>query len=99
VKGTADGSTLGKQFGVYTSVNDDSDSYYCFDVQFDRPVCLKENKEYKLVSLIKGPMSWYGGEGQATVESEGVQFTLRTSDGSNNATSISGGQFPALLMG
>jgi len=100
VKGTgADGSTLGKQSGVYTSIYDESDSYYGFDVQFDRPVCLKENKEYKLVSLIKGPVSWYGGEGQETVKSEGVQLTFRTSNGDANGTDNTRGQFPALLIG
>jgi len=99
VKDTADGSTLGKQSGVYTCINDESDSYYGFDVRFDRPVCLKENKEYKLVSLIKGPKSWFGEEGQETVEHEGVQFTFRTSNGSTNGTNNARGQFPALLIG
>ena len=93
------GSTLVKQSGVYTSVNDESDLYYGFDVQFDRSVCLKKNKEYKLVSHIKGPASWYGGDGQETVESEGVKFTFRTSNGSTNGTSATGGQFPALFIG
>ena len=103
VQGTTDGSILAKQSEVYTSVNEESELYYGFDVQFDRPACLKENKEYKLVSLIKGPISWYGGDGQETVESDGVQFTFRSSnDDANddaNGTSVTGGQFPALLLG
>ena len=99
VQGTTEGSTLGKQSGVYASVLDESDLYYGFHVQFDRPVCLKEGKEYKLVSLIKGPLSWYGGGGQETVESEGVQFTFCTSKGNRNGTSVTGGQFPALIIG
>ena len=99
VQDTTDGVTLVKQSGVYNSVNDESDLYYGFDVQFDRSVCLKENNEYKLVSLIKGPESWYGGDGQKTVESEGVQFTFCTSTGGTNGTSDTGGQFPALLVG
>jgi len=99
VKDTMDGSTLGKQSGVYTSVKDEIDSYYGFDVQFDHPVCLVENKEYELVSLIRGPSSWYGGEGQETVDCQEVQFNFRSSDGDNNGTSVTAGQFPALLIG
>ena len=99
VQGTTDGSTFVKQSGVYTSVNDETELYYGFDVQFDRPVCLKENKEYKLVSLIEGPVSWYGGDGLETVKYKGVQFTFSTSNGSTNGTSVTGGQFPALIIG
>ena len=71
---------------------------YGFDVRFDCPVCLVENKEYELVSLIKGPVSWYGEKGQETVESDGVQVTFRTSYGGNNGTSCLLGQFPAFLI-
>ena len=92
------GTTV-KQSGVYTSVNDESNSYYYFDVQFDRPVCLEENKEYELVSLIKGPRSWYGEGGKQTVESQGVKFTFRKSDGINNGTFVTRGQFPILFIG
>ena len=98
VKDTTDGSSLVNQSGVYTCVKDETNSYYGFDVRFDRPVCLEKNKEYKLVSLIKGPMSWYGKDGQKTVEYEGVQFTFLTTDGGNNGTSVTGGQFPAFLI-
>ena len=99
VKSSTDGSALASQSGVYTSVKDESDSYYVFDVLFDRPVCLVENKEYELVSLIKGPVSWYGEEGQNTVEYEGVQFFFRTSDDSGNWTSVTDGQFPTFFIG
>ena len=99
VQGATDVSTLVKQSGVYTSVHDESELYYGFDVQFDRSVCLKENKEYKLVSLIKGPRSWFGEDGQESVECEGVQFTFCTSKTGANGTSVTRGQFPALIMG
>ena len=35
-----------------------------FDVMFDYAVCLEPGKAYDIVSLIKGPSSWYvfGGE-------------------------------------
>ena len=29
---------------------------YCFN---NRPVCLEKSKMYKLVSFVKGPVSWY----------------------------------------
>ena len=99
VKDKTDGSSLAKQSGVYTSVKDETDSYYGFEVQFDRPVCLEKRKKYKLVSLIKGPSSWYGEEGETSVESMGVLFSFSTSGGSNNGTTDIRGQFPALLIG
>ena len=93
------GSILVKQSGSYLSEKADTDSYYTFDVQFDRPVSLVENKEYELVSLIKGPQSSYGEDGQETVNSQGVQFTFRSSDSTeSNGTSAKSGQFPAFLI-
>jgi len=99
VKDSTDGAILVKQSGSFLSAKADTDCYYSFDVQFDRPVCLVENKEYQLVSLIKGPVSWYGDQGQETVESEGVQVTFRNSDATDNGTSVATGQFPTLFIG
>ena len=101
IKNSQDGSSVVKQSGSYASEmeNSESNQYYSFDVQFDRPVCLQENKNYKLVSLIKGAISWYGNEGRAFVECEGgVRFTFTSSDASSNKTSVSGGQFPAFMF-
>jgi len=99
VKDAADGSSLVKQSGVFTSKKNETDSYYGFDVKFDRPACLLENKMYMLVSLINGPSSWYGEEGITHVESQGVRFTFRSSNGINNSTRDERGQFPALWIG
>ena len=98
VKDTADDSSLIKQSGSFASIKDETDAYYCFDVRFDSPVSLMENKDYQLVSLIKGPASWYGKYGQSSVEIQGVRFTFRTSDGKANGTSESIGQFPVLFF-
>jgi len=89
VKDSADDSSIVKQSGSYASekTKPEDNQYYGFDVQFDRPVCVKENKKYKLVSLIKGPNSWYGNQGRASVECEGVLFTFTSSDVSANGTS------------
>ena len=100
IKNSADDSIV-RQSGSYVSEKDKSENnqYYGFDVQFDRPVCLQENNNYKLVSHIKGPVSWYGSEGRASVECEGgVRFTFTRSDASSNSTSVSDGQFPAFLF-
>ena len=92
-----DGSSLVKQSGSYTSEEDKTRPYYCFSVQFDLPVRLAENKEYELASLIKGPWSLKGTEGQRSVESQGVLFTFRALPHSNNGTTETKGQFPVLF--
>ena len=79
VKDTRDGSSLGKQSGSYTSEIDKTLFYYGFSVRFDQPVRLMENKTYRLESLIKGPLSWYGTEGKTSVECQGVVFTFHAS--------------------
>jgi len=97
VKDTTHGSCFIKQSGSYTSKKDKTRPCYGFSVRFDRPVRLLENKEYELTSLIKGPPSWKGTEGQSSVESQGVLFTFRTSPRYNNGTGETKGQFPVLL--
>ena len=86
VKETKDGPSLVKQSGSYTSEKDETCSYYGFSVLFDHPVSLKENKKYKLESLINSPSSWQG-TGQTSVESQGVVFTFCEKTG----------QFPVLF--
>jgi len=97
VKDTTDGCSLVKQSGSYASEKDKIWPYYGFSVLFDRPVCLLQNKEYGIVSLIKGPKSWYGVEGQTSVESEGVVFTFRSSLDDTRRTTETRGQFPVLF--
>ena len=97
VKDTRNGSSLVKQSGSYASEKDKTCSYYGFSVLFDRPVRLAENKEYKLESFIKGPKSWYGTEGQTSVECQGVVFTFRFSKGVWSNSSETVGQFPVLF--
>ena len=98
VKDTVNGSSLVKQSGSYTSEKDKTCPYYGFTVQFDRPVRLVENKEYELASLINGPTSWKGTEGQRSVESQGVLFTFRAFPVlTANGTRETEGQFPVLF--
>ena len=100
VKDSTNGSILVKQSGSYLSEKADTDSYYGFDIEFDRPVSLLENKEYELVSLIKGPPSSFGETGQKTVDSRGVQLTFRSPHCRtiSNGTTDEKGQFPAFLI-
>ena len=97
VKDTTDGSSLVNQSGTYESKIDMTCRYYGFSVLFDRPVCLVENKEYKIESLIKGPNSLFGTNGQPSVECQGVVFTFRASPGSSTGTNVLHGQFPVLF--
>jgi len=97
VKDTTDGSSLVKQSGLYASEKDKTCSYYGFSVLFDRPVCLVENKEYKIESLIKGLKSWYGDGGRTSVECQGVVFTFRASPDGTSGTTETQGQFPVLF--
>ena len=100
VKDATQDSSVVKQSGTYASIKDKINNYYGFDVLFDRPVCLEANKQYTLVSLIKGPKSWYGLGGQTTVESRGVivQFSFSPSNDIGNGTSVMEGQFPAFIF-
>ena len=96
VKDSANNSSILRQSGSYAS--EDTRYYHGFDVQFDRPVCLQENKKYKLVSLIKGPNSWFGEDGRASVECERVRFTFTSSAASSNNTSETRGQFAEFIF-
>ena len=97
IKNATDGPLV-KQSGFYTSEKDETFAFYGYVVLFDHPVGLVENKEYEVVSLIKGPLSCYGQEGQTPVEADGVQFVFRTSPVSSNGTSCKRGQFPTFVF-
>ena len=96
VKDTTDGSSLVKQSGSYASEKDKTCSYG-FSVLFDRPVSLVENKEYKIESVITGPKSLYGTDGEASVECQGVVFTFGASPDCTSGTNETLGQFPVLF--
>ena len=58
VKDTSTNLTVVKRSGTFTSEKDANNIYYGFFVLFNNPVCLEANKQYKLESLINGPVSW-----------------------------------------
>ena len=99
VRDIKNGFRLIKQTGTYFSEKDESDVYYGFDVMFDHPVCLERGKAYDIVSLIKGPPSWYMTNGKESDEVQGIQFSFRSSSvACGNVTDNKTGQFPAFIF-
>ena len=86
------------QSGNYASTARENSKYYGFDVLFDRPIHLEAYKYYELLSIIKGPLSWYGQRGQSSVECQGVLFTFKDPYDSRHRTNASCGQFPSLIF-
>ena len=102
VMDTSNGSFIAKQSGSYSSEvkHHDRNTYYGYDVMFDRPCRLEPNNRYQIVSLISGDPSWSGNDGKQTVECCGVVFTFSESEekNDNNGTGVSLGQFPVLFF-
>ena len=98
VKNALSGLCLAKQTGTHSSEKDETNGYYGFDVMFDHPVYLEQDKPYEVVSLIEGPLSWRVGAGKNPVSVQGVQFSFSDSAASTNGTCVDQGQFPAFLF-
>ena len=98
VKDAVRGLSLVKQAGTYSSEIDETNSYYGFDVTFNRPVYLEKDKPYEVVSVIAGPSSWRVGAGKNPVAVQGVQFSFSNSSASSNGTTVDNGQFSAFLF-
>ena len=98
VKDVANGFSLVKLRGSYSSKKDETNGYYGFDVMFDHPVSLEQGKTYEIISLIKGPPSWRVIDGKNSYEVEGIQFTFRKSVSSGNGTNVHRGQFPSVIF-
>ena len=98
VKDTLSGRSLAKQIGTHSSEKNDIDCYYGFDVMFNRPVDLEQDKPYEVVSVIEGPLSWVVNGEKNPVEVQGVEFSFSDSAASSNGTKVDVGQFPAFLF-
>ena len=83
------GLSLIEKTGSHCSEKDDSNSFYGFDVIFDHHVCLQQDRTYKIVSLIKGPKSWFG---------ECVKTIDQTVPEIEVFSSPERGQFPSLIL-
>ena len=98
VKDAITGFSLAQQSGSYFSVEDDTDAFYGFDVQFDNPVCLERDRTYQILSRIEGPACWYGIYGKESVECQEVLFSFSNSSASSDETSVSSGFSAAFLF-
>ena len=98
VKDALSGLPLIKQTGRHSSEKDETNSYYGFDVMFNHPVHLEQDKLYEVVSFIWGPSSWCLASGKNAVEVQGVWFSFRVSAASSNGTGVNSGQFPSFLF-
>ncbi|CAH3030313.1 unnamed protein product [Porites evermanni] len=99
VKGVANGFSLVKLRGTYSSKKDETNGYYGYDVMFDHPVCLEQGKTYEIiVSLTKGQPSWRVIDSKNSYEVEGIQFTFSKSASSVNGTVVLRGQFPSVIF-
>ena len=98
IKDATSNLSLAKKSGTYCSERDSGGIYYGFDVLIDTPVILKSGKRYEIRSVISGPPSWYGQDGQTRVNLEGINFTFSRSASQFFGTSETGGQFPVFLF-
>ena len=98
IKDATSNLSLAKKSGTYSSEKDLNHIYYGFDVLIDTSVILESGKRYKISSMISGPPSWYGSQGQINAYFEGINFTFSASDSSSNGTNEESGQFPAFLF-
>ncbi|XP_015777436.1 PREDICTED: BTB/POZ domain-containing protein 6-like [Acropora digitifera] len=90
--------SLVKKSATYSSEKDLDHIYYGFDVLFNTPVILESGKRYKISSIITGPQSWYGEQGQTCVNFEELNVTFSDLNSKSNGTCYLSGQFPVFLF-
>ena len=98
IKDTTTNLSIVKKSGTYSSEKDLDHIYYGFDVLFDTPVILESGKRYKISSMISGPQSWSGEQGQTCVNFEELNVTFSKPDSVGNSTNAISGQFPVFLF-
>ncbi|XP_067044128.1 BTB/POZ domain-containing protein 6-like [Acropora muricata] len=98
VKDATSNLSLAKKSGTYSCEKDLDSIYYGFDVLIDLPVILESGKRYEIRSMISGPQSWYGENGETRVNFEGINFSFSRSASPSNDTNEQRGQFPAFLF-
>ena len=93
VKDDRSGCSLVQQSGSHYSVKDEKHAFYGFDVMFDCPVSLEQDRVYKIVSIAKGPVSWYGENREESDDFQGIRFSFDFS-----GTTLNRGLLPAFLV-
>ena len=94
VKDALSGLSLVKQTGTHFAIKkkEETNGCYVFDVMFNHPVHLEQDKRYEGVSLVRGgSFRWSGRPVTNHVEVQGVQFSFSQPD-------VDCVQFPALLF-
>ncbi|KAL5011543.1 hypothetical protein ScPMuIL_010094 [Solemya velum] len=69
-----------------------------FDVIFNKGVSLATSVKYSIYVTITGETSYYGCDGQSVVTTGDVTVTFSNCSGNTNATCVTGGQIPGLLL-
>ena len=93
MKDDRSGCSLVQQSGSHFSVKDEKHAFYGFDVMFDCPVSLEQDRVYKIVSIAKGPVSWYGKNREESDDFQGIRFSFDFF-----GTTLNRGLLPAFLV-
>ena len=93
VKDARSGCSLVQQSVSCSSVKDEKHAFYGFDVMFNYPVSLEQDRVYKIVSIAKGPVSWYGENREESDDFQGIRFSFDFS-----GTTTNRGLLPAFLV-
>ena len=88
-----------KVSGTYTSeCKSRSPLIYGYDVMLPTHISVKQNEVVTMVATIKGPSSYIGKNGKASVEVGGATVTFTNSPQSANATSVERGQILEIIL-
>lgn len=83
--------------GIYTSELKDK-GIYGFDVMLPAPIVIDQNTIVTMAATIAGPNSYYGNNGEALVEVDGITVVFRDAPGSSNGTGVAQGQFAQIIL-
>ena len=98
-KGTwSDEETFTEEVSKFKTDKEMTDGYYGFDVLFKEPVPVKKNETYEIRAVIRGPVSYYGEQGQAQVTANKISFSFGTSALRQSFTNVKADQFPKLIF-
>ena len=86
-----------KVSGTFTS-QVDKEGIYGFNVMLPSSISINQNQVMTLVAQIKGPNSFYGENGNASIVVKGATVTFSNVTGPSNGTSKSLGQFYQIFL-
>jgi len=88
----AGGVLLTKKVGNFLSkiVQSELGNYQGYEIVIEPPIALQQNMKYEFIAHITGPPSWYGLDGQSTVENSGVTFRFSRIVGKTRTVVVEG---------